>query len=135
MTISDNLSSTLIKNRKSREAKELLTRRFKQSIIIATPIALGLGFLNLISSVTRQAEVLPQYSPAPYETVKETPVPNSVELVEQENVSNMPAACVRAKVTREECDQAIALYNAQQNQGPTWSGQEFNENQRKAWAQ
>ena len=58
----------------------------------------------------------------------------STEATVTEPVRDMPEACIKAKVTREECDQAIALYNAQQNQGPTWSGQEFNQN-RKAWAE
>lgn len=68
------------------------------------------------------------------EVIRSAPV-TLPEAAVVEPVNDMPEACVRAKVTREECDQAIALYNAQQNQGPTWSGQEFNENQRKAWAQ
>jgi hypothetical protein len=74
--------------------------------------------------------------PAPVAVAPSAPVvvAQPAPVASTEPVRDMPEACIKAKATREECDQAIALYNAQQNQGPTWSGQEFNQN-RKTWAE
>ena len=82
----------------------------------------------LIVNAPSQPAPVAVAQPAPVAVAQPAPVAST------EAVRDMPEACIKAKATRAECDQAIALYNAQQNQGPTWSGQEFNENQRKAWA-
>jgi hypothetical protein len=98
-------------------------------------VAAAIGFSGVLLIGTSLA--LTPNQPAPVAVAPVTPVVVSqpAPVTSTEPVNDMPEACIRAKVTREECNQAIALYNAQQNQGPTWSGQEFNENQRKAWAQ
>jgi hypothetical protein len=95
-------------------------------------VAAAVGFSGVVFIGTCIALIPSQ--PSPVVVAQPAPVA-STEAVVTEPENDMPEACIKAKVTREECDQAIALYNAQQNQGPTWSGQEFNENQRKAWAQ
>ncbi len=98
-------------------------------IAVAASSLLILSFGVLVANAPNQPTPVAVTPAAPVAVTQAAPVAST----EPEN--NMPEACIKAKVTREECDQAIALYNAQQDQGPTWSGQEFNENQRKAWAQ
>jgi hypothetical protein len=94
----------------------------------------GIVFLVLCVALAPDQPAPVAVAPAVPVVVTQPAPASTTETVVTEPVNDMPEACVKAKVTREECDQAIALYNAQQNQGPTWSGQEFNENQRKAWA-
>ena len=97
-------------------------------------IAAAIGFSGGVFIGTCIA--LTPNQPAPVAVAPAAPVvvTQPAPVVSVETVREMPEACIKAKATREECDQAIALYNAQQNQGPTWSGQEFNQN-RKAWAE
>lgn len=103
--------------------------------IAASLIFSGVAFIGLcVAFAPDQPAPVAVAKPAPVKVAPLAPVV-STEPPVSDTVKDMPEACIKAKATREECDQAIALYNAQQNQGPTWSGQEFNENQRKAWAE
>ena len=97
-------------------------------IAVAASSFLILSFGVLVANAPNQPAPVAVAPAAPVVVTQPAPV------VSVETVREMPEACIKAKATREECDQAIALYNAQQNQGPTWSGQEFNQN-RKAWAE
>ena len=44
--------------------------------------------------------------------------------------NNMPEQCEKKKASPAECRQAIELYQSQQNSGPTWSGEDFENNRR-----
>jgi len=51
-------------------------------------------------------------------------------VVHPNGTNDMPSQCVKKKASPAECKQAIDLYQSQQNSGPTWSGEDFENNRR-----